>query len=64
MYLWNSTALGMIWSLNLYIEQHPNKYVTPPPPPQKKLTLICHEKVLEKGLSIHYGGHYATMKIM
>ena len=56
--LWNSPALGMIWSLIPHEEQPPNRFA------QKKLPSICNEKLLEKGPSIVYGeGHYALAQL-
>ena len=49
MYLWNSPTLGMIWSLTPHVEH----------PIPNKLSSICQKKLLEKGPSILYGGHYA-----
>ena len=49
MYLLNSPTIAMIWSLIPHVEQNPNKF------DQKELYPICHEKLLEKGLSILYG---------
>ena len=48
MYLRNSPALAMIWSLIPQEDQRPNNF-----------SPICHENLLEKGPSILYEGHYA-----
>ena len=43
----------MIWSLIPHAEKPLNKFIS------QKLSPICHEKPLEKGPSILYGGDYA-----
>ena len=46
MYFRNAVAFSMIWSLMPHVEHPPNKIF------QKKLYLICDEKLLQKGPSI------------
>ena len=50
MFLWNSPALGMIWSLIPYVEQTPNKFAP------KSFFPIYYENIFKKKTAPYFMG--------